>query len=168
MPICCVAATVGLLLLITTGLPASGLDNELSRATLKGLPGVSVKVEAFDADKMRAGFDSQMLREDVEARLGVAGIKVLGEGEAAATPGGPWLYVNVNPLHQNIDDVAAYSVRIELHQDAVLPRDPPQPCDAATWSTGSIGVGGIPHVRRTVETLADRFVRAWRSVNPRE
>jgi hypothetical protein len=91
MLIRCVAIISSLLVLIAATLPSHALDNDLSRSTLKGLPGVSVKVEAFDETKTRAGFDSQMFREDVEARLGVAGIEVLGEEEVAGTPGGPWL-----------------------------------------------------------------------------
>ena len=65
-----------LLLLASTG--AQGLDNENTRATLRGLNGVQVVVEdMMKPDIERDGLTRQQLQTDVELRLRKAGISGL-------------------------------------------------------------------------------------------
>lgn len=92
-------AVIAALALLNAG-PEATADDELERATLKGLPGVYVGVEYFDEQDKAAGFDERIFQIDVELNLRLAGIKVLTKEERSATPGMPMLYLHVNALHR--------------------------------------------------------------------
>src|SRR2546425_3316356 len=69
---------------------------EGARETLRGLKGVGVVVERVSPDAERDGLTQSQLQTDVELRLRKAGIPALTQEECRATPGHPFLYVNVN------------------------------------------------------------------------
>jgi len=169
-----VLTALSLVAALLSGLPSSALDSEGSRATLKGLRGVSVTVEEFQEAAKRAGFDERTFQTDIELRLRMAGIKVLSQSESLESPGMPSLYFNVATLHERPNEIVAYSINIELNQMAMLARhpslvrDPSLVFPVTTWSTGGIRQGHIPYIRQHAKDLTDRFVNAWLSVNPKE
>ena len=93
-------AAIAALAFLNAGPEVMAVDNEMTRATLKGLPGVDVLVEVFDEQAKASGFDRRTFQTDVELKLRLAGIKVLMEKEKSATPGKPILYLHVNALQR--------------------------------------------------------------------
>ena len=160
-------ATVALLLLAMSGRSAMAFDDESTRATLKGLPGVWVWVEDFSDDAKRAGFNQQTFQTDVELKLRLAGIKILTEQERMFTSGIPYLSLLVNPLHDQHGEIAAYGTRLHLWQGVRLIREPSITAFASTWSVSGVGYGKLSGVRNSVKDLVDQFINAWLSVNPK-
>jgi len=157
-------ALVGLLV---PGLPASPQDWETNRATLNGLPGVYVVVEKFKEAKKQAGFDESTFQTDVELKLRMAGIKVLSEQEFRVSPVRPWLYLMVNAAHSQPDELACFSLLLEMNQRVHLASNGAL-TTGVTWSTGSLGRGDLSDVRTAVKDRVDAFINAWLSVNPKE
>lgn len=147
---------------------SSAVDNESTRATLKGLAGVRVLVEDFDEVRKRAGFDARTFQTDVESKLRMAGIKVLSREEGSETPGRPWLYVWVRTLHVSPNEIAPSSILFALNQMALLQRDPSVETVATTWSISNLGEGRMPSARDLVKAGTDIFINAWLSVNPKK
>ena len=160
-------ATVALLLLAMSGRSAMAFNDESTRATLKELSGVWVWVEDFSDDAKRAGFNQQTFQTDVELKLRLAGIQVLTQQESLATPGSPYLYLNVNALHDQHGEIAAYGTRLHLWQGVRLIREPSITAFASTWSVSGVGYGKLSNVRNAVKDRVDQFINAWLSVNPK-
>ena len=183
-------AALALAALLIPGRAALAAVDEAERATLKGLPGVEVIVESPHEDQRRAGFDERAFQTDVELKLRRDGIKVLSREQRLATPGKPYLYVNINSLHKKPGSMAAYKIDLRLYQLVRLDRkvDVEAICDgnaiirgyrcidaravgthiAATWSKGVVGYGDLSYTRDHVKDLVDEFINAWLSVNPKE
>lgn len=157
----CAVALLGLVM----GLPAMAGDNEYGRASLKGVEAVYVLVESFSEDEKSAGFDTRTFQTDVELKLRLAGIKVLTKKEWLTTTGGPYLYLNVNPLNPITGENSPFNIDLEFNQSVLLDRDPSISVLAATWSVGNIGNGDITYVRDSVKDRVDTFINAWLSVN---
>src|SRR5713226_9100936 len=111
-------------LLVAPG-ATNAVDSEWTRATLKGLQGVRVVVEKMAPEEERAGLAQATLQTDVELKLRQAGIRVLSETEWDATPGRPWLYLQVgtHAPRQERSELSAFSIRLELSQRVVLERN---------------------------------------------
>jgi hypothetical protein len=123
----------------------------------------------FKEVQKRAGFARHTFKTDVELKLHMAGIKVLSEEESLETPGMPYLYVNLNPIHQRSNETAAVSISIELKQTVLLERDPSlRVYGATTWSAAWAGWHDLPFIREKVKDLTDQFINAWLSVNPKK
>jgi hypothetical protein len=115
-----------------------------------------------------AGLSQQQLQTDVELQLRQAGLRVLMTEEWAQVPGRPWLYVNAQVLVID-NDLAVYSIRVEVNQDAFLAAHDAF-ADVVTWDKGGIGATemiNLPlHVRNSLQDLVDAFIDAYLSVNP--
>ena len=148
------------------GLEAEGYDSELTRETLRGLPGVYVLVERFTDPESRAGFSDAIFRTDVERKLRLAGIRMLTKEELSSTPGAPTLYLNVKPFHAQLGK-SAYAISLALHQNARLEMNGERALGVCTWFTRSVGWGSLRDLRGDVRDDMDLFVNAWLSVNPR-
>jgi|ERR1041385_4021742 hypothetical protein len=161
-----------LTLLFATGVsPLLGQgDDEASRATLVGLPGVYVLVENVDDDAQRDGLDTLQVRTDVEVKLRQAGIRVLSREEWLSTAGVPNLYVNIQTA-KNQQNVYAFSVRIELSQGVTLVRQPSPRLLVTTWSTpgviGTVGSKKLASLRDNVRDQTDQFINAYLAANPK-
>ncbi len=134
--------------------------------TLKGISGVYVLVESFGEDEKRAGFNKQNFQTDVELKLRLAGIKVQTNKESLATPGSPYLYLNVSSLHEQRGENAAFNIFLKLTEQVWLVRNPATRIYATTWSGGRVGYGDLQYVRDGVKDVVDQFITAWLSVNP--
>ena len=144
------------------------------RDSLKYLPGVKVMVEG-SKNAIEAGFDEQAFQTDVELKLRMAGIRVLETEDH----GLPWLYLNVNALHQKSNQQASYAISLELVQSVGLlhypsssPEDSPEDdlarrsMFAITWSSGVLGFGTAANARDVGRNLVDTFANDWLAVNP--
>lgn len=145
------------------------------RNSLKDLPGVRVVVERFRSAAEQAGYDIRIFQTDVELKLRMAGIKVFESKDSRP----PWLYLNVNTLHREIDGQRAYSCELELFQVAYLRsqlRSDPESASenalaastvwASTWASGLLGFGSVANARDAVKNLVDEFINDWLAVNP--
>lgn len=72
-----------------------------AKETLRGLPGVAVVIEPLHPTTERDGLKRSQLLAEVEQQLKDAGIRVLTQEEWKATPGAPYLYVNVATLKKS-------------------------------------------------------------------
>ena len=132
------AMLVTLLGLLVT--PSWAGDNESTRATLRGLPGMAVLIENLAPEVERAGFTRRQLQTDVELRLRQAGIRVLTEQERLTVVGQPMFVYKrqccplLNDLH-----LIPFNINVVLYRKSV----PRHGCGgstwAATWITGMIG-----------------------------
>jgi hypothetical protein len=111
-------------------------DSPLSRATLRGLQGVGVVIEAVPPHLEQAGLTTQQLHTEVEFRLRQGGIPVLTSDERLSMPGAPWLYVNAHVV-LHADGLAAYHIDVEVYQSASLETDASL-VTASTWSVGVV------------------------------
>jgi len=151
---------------------ALALDSDVNRETLRGLKGVRVLVEDLASEVGKAGLTKNQLQADIEDKLRKAGIKALTQDECFATPGEPYLYVNINLNFRKADpNIYSFSIDIGVIQNVTLDRDPKQKTYAATWSTG--GVGSIkqeflPRLKDSVDDLLDLFIKSYLAVNPKK
>jgi hypothetical protein len=161
-----------LALLFATGVsPLVGQgDDEDSRATLVGLPGVYVLVGHIADEAQRDGLDTLQVRTDVEVKLRQAGIRVLGREEWLSTAGVPFLYVNIQTV-KNQQNVYAFSVDIELRQRVTLVRQQSPPLLVTTWSAsgviGTVGSKRLATLRDDVRDQTDQFINAYLAANPK-
>jgi hypothetical protein len=151
---------------------ALALDSDVNRETLRGLKGVRVLVEDLASEVGKAGLTKNQLQADIEDKLRKAGIKALTQDECFATPGEPYLYVNINLNFRKADpNIYSFSMDIGVIQNVTLDRDPKQKTYAATWSTG--GVGSIekeflPRLKDSVDDLLNLFIKSYLAVNPKK
>jgi hypothetical protein len=162
--------TLALLFLAVVSPLVGQADDETSRATLVGLPGVYVLVETVADEAQRDGLDTLQVRTDVEVKLRQAGIRVLSKEEWLSTAGAPYLYVNIQTAKNNLR-LYAVSVSIDLRQDVTLVREPSLRRLVATWSTpgvlGTVGSHKLATVRDDVRDLVDQFINAYLAANPK-
>ena len=157
-------ALVMFLLLVGPGVARADVEED----TLKGLAGVHVVVvvETFNEKLKGVGFDGRFFQTDVEEKLGRAGIRLLTEAEQKKAPGMPWLYLNINALHERQEEPAAYRVDLKVKQRARLQRNYHK-ASVSTWSRGMVGYGDLSHIHGSVKARVDEFIEAWLSVNPK-
>lgn len=153
---------------------ASAEDSPPSRRTLTGLQGLHVIIEDFQHNILKydrylknAGLSTALLRNDVEAKLRAAGIRILSRDEWLKTPGRPVFYVNVN-THENEKFWFAYDIKAELRQVVSLDANPDTKMLADTWSinmTGRVNIGTFEDIRKIVNVVLDKFILAYQSAN---
>jgi hypothetical protein len=137
-------------------------DAPLDRGTLRGLKSLSVIVDPIDPQLDRAGLTAAVLRNQLEARLRHGGVTV---DEAAVEFLG--LHVSSTQIRKG-----PYSLclSIGLYQPVVQSRDKEIRTATQTWEVDTILLaqpkGLMQSSTAALDQLADRFVNAWRSVNP--
>ena len=149
---------------------ASAIDSELTRRTLRGLPGVCVMVEdlqpGFQEYARKSGLSRVQIEKDAIARIEKAGIKILERETWLKTPGRPLLYININTHDDRFR--FAYDILVELRQIVVMEANPQIKTLADTWSinmTGIVGVEKSDIIRKNAGILVDRFINAYQSAN---
>ena len=142
--------------------PASCVDDQIDRATLRGLANFRVVIEWLEPDVASYGLSGAQLQTDVELRLRDAGL-VLKETSPA------WLYVRVSTIKVGQFEVFAYSLDIQLRQPVTTGNG--TVTTATTWSSGAIGCIAADRlsekVRKSVSDHVDQFLNAYLSVNPK-
>ena len=164
-------AAVAILLLFVPGMAQSASENH--RQSLRGLTGVTVRLESADAAARQAGVTVQAISKIVADKLAQAGIKVSASRTDPA-PGNAVLYVCVRT--SLIAAASAYvpvytaKVTVALLQDAVAARDATLNLgEAKTWDAGFVTAysrADLPKANNVVGDLVDEFVNDWRAVNP--
>ena len=172
---------MGIFLLVAGGV-ARGASEE-HREALRGLTGVSVRVERLSESARQDGLDEGSIQADAERRLRQAGIAILTPGRAAKEPGNPTLYIFVNakllfyPTGVTFDPAGrpynsppyVVMVTVALLQSVVSARDPSLRLrDVKTWDAGymrSLDHGLLKQAGNTVGDLVDEFIGDWRAVN---
>lgn len=151
----------------TTTVAAS--DDKLSRQSLRNLGAVHTSVERVDPEVQREGLTEKAIETLVQATLQRAGIGILSRGQWLAEPGNPFLYVHANVFKLSETNEYIYAVRVALKQTVYPVREPIEIIGAATWSVGgSIGITpSLEKIRTSIQEEVDRFVVAYRAMNPR-
>ena len=151
--------------------PLLAVDDEPSRAALKGIKGVYIIVETFQPNiqdfAKKSGLTREQLEKIAHVRLAQAAIAVLSREEWLTTVGRPILYININ-THESEKYWFAYDVRIELQQIAVMEANPATKALVSTWSTNTTGDINVSRLNRLEEEVAravDLFVKAHRWAN---
>lgn len=150
---------------------AVAVDEEVTRRTFKGLPGVSVIVEDFQPNIKnhvdKAGFSKDNIKTNIETRLKNAGIQVMQQDEMLKTRSKPVLYVNIN-THEYERYFFAYDIKLELRQLVAMETDPQIKSLVATWDinlTGAVNLGNLNVLNKNLNILLDRFIKGYREVN---
>jgi len=163
-----VSALVILGMVAVPGMRVWALDDEASRATLKGLPGVAVGVGDVAPELAHGGVTTQQVQTEVERQLRRAGVPVFSGQEAGAPPDIAFFTVSVTTL-SHTGGLYAYAVDLAVYQAAALLRDP-TPRSLVTWAVGSIGLVEATDLRAiftSVSQNVEQFIQAYRAVNPR-
>jgi hypothetical protein len=157
------------LLVMTAGPVRAQSDTPMSRATLKGLPGVEVIVESLGAEAERDGLHEADIHADAVAALRQAGIRILTETESRTFASAPFLYISVSLERRADIALYAYETHVEVHQNVRLTSG--APAFALTWdATGEVGsvyASSIGDLRGRLKEEVGQFINAWRDVNPK-
>ena len=143
--LCRITTLLDLVLVFTIALSnidayAMNIDDEFSRYTLRGLSGVGVRIATNVDSHLRLkqlGLTRQQFQEDVELRLRLAGIRILGEEELTLPGLTPALVVTVNVL-QGSQVVYAYSIGVAVIQLCLLSKN--MPALTVDKDTGRLGL----------------------------
>lgn len=162
---CSLAIALLFLSLVWTGsVPdASGADDSVSRSSLKGLKAIGLIVEKMSPEAEQEGITREQVQKDVELRLKDSGLPVAKEAAG-------FLYVTLQTTRTPDASGHSYSVGLEFTQPVLLVRDTQILVLGTTWSlfaTGTVAQGKLSLARVDVAGLVDKFLNAYRSVNPR-
>ena len=108
----------------------------------------------------------------------MGGIKVIGEYESGITPGRPLLLIWASILRVGPNKLGLLPYRgffdANLYQNVNLERTSAVgPFFVSTWATntmcsfGEVPVNEFQELRHSVKLIADQFIKAYRSVNPK-
>jgi hypothetical protein len=143
-------------------LPAS--DSKLDRDTLRGLKAMYVIV----AIEAHSGLSGPQIQADVVNRLRAAGIQI-AEVNGTGELGRPCLFVTVNILKRH-DGSWFYEASVALNQAVTIAASGASYM-AGTWSVSALSVAmrseGPESARMDIDTLTDKFVRAYLAANAR-
>jgi hypothetical protein len=151
------------------GVSTAAADNEYTRPSLRGLPGVMVAMEHLTPPVDQDGLTVGQLQTAVELRLRQAGIRVLTAEDMVSTPGYAYLYIRVTLTSSANSGIYGYIIEVHLMQRVRLARDPTQVTTATTWETGWVGTAEALDVGRDVRqhviARVDQFITAYLAVN---
>jgi hypothetical protein len=148
---------------------AFGQDDEVTRPTLRGFPGVYVVVEPLSPQVEKDGLTTNQLLKDTELKLQTGGVQLLSKEEFIRTPGRPYLYVNagITLLRTQITRYIFY-IRLEFNQEVSLVKSPTTIVPAVTWSAGGWGIDfSLENIRDILKGQTEKFVSAYLAVNPK-
>jgi hypothetical protein len=156
---------------LVLALPLRGGDDELSRKSLRGLPGVLVTVDDLEQSTVAncRPPDAVQLRTDVELKLRKAGIAIFSEDQFAKAPGKPGMSVRVVC---GASEQEAYGlVELSVTQEVALTRDQSVHLYLVTWSvSGGLGKAKLEGLERTIRDKlgdqVDKFLNAYMAANP--
>ncbi len=144
------------------------IDDEYSRATLKGLENFGVIVHLDGIEEL----SETRLRETTESKLISEGINIIETGDMQSVRDA-MIKVDVVGYEAFSGRYYSFGIRIEVRQHgAFKPRDREGFVgDVETWSLWTVGIVGqrdIDLIAGTVEEYIDMFISAYYSVNQRE
>ena len=137
-------------------------DAPLDRGTLRGLKALSVVIDPIVPQLDRAGLTATVLQHQLEARLRHGGVTV----DQAAVE---FLGLRVSSA-QIRRGPYSLCLSIGLYQPVILSRDKDIRTATQTWEVETLMFAQpkalVQSSTDALDQLADRFVNAWRSVNP--
>jgi hypothetical protein len=151
---------VALVSLLVAG-PASAHLRVGQPEVLKGLTAVRLEVERIKPEIERDGLFGDMLLEDMELRLRIAGIRLDPADESANTP---VLYLNVDAMKCSFGYV--YNIGLYLIEPATLARHPAAVRAITLRIPEQLGITErLSGVREAAGDIVDEFVKTWKKVN---
>jgi hypothetical protein len=145
-------------------------DTPIDRESLRDLDSVRVAVEDLPANASANGLSQGKLREAIEGKLRMAGVRVASAAEFPV--GDPALHVHLT-ISQETNGLVAYLVELDFAQIVFLRRNPAVTFNRAqTWAAAS-QIGLVPPaglaegVNRSLSQQVAQFTTAYFSVNPR-
>jgi hypothetical protein len=143
-------------------LEAAG-DTVLERATMRGLTAVGVVIDTLDPELVRQGLTPETLQSRIEARLQNASIPL--DKSAREFVGLRVMYVRRNK------GPYALCLALGLYQPVMLSRDQKTRTATQTWEVETVLLVEPKLLSQAsvtaVDALVERFVVAYRYVNPR-
>jgi hypothetical protein len=140
-------------------------DGPLDRATLEGLKSLAVIMDPLGAELTDHGLSVKTVSKYVEIRLEQAGIQVAPNAKE-------FLGLRVLSAQSGKKGSIAVAVTIGVYQQVELVRDTAAKTATDTWGAQSVLLTGANQVNEsvseTIDELVQRFVTAYRSVNPAE
>jgi hypothetical protein len=138
-------------------------DQTLDRATLRGLKSIAIVIDRLDPELVRQGLTLLALQSRLENRLRDSAIpldKDAGE------------FVGVRVIHvRGGRGPYALCLSVGLYQPVQLVRDRNLKTATQTWEVETVLMAEpkllVGASLDSLDELADSFVAAWRSVNPR-
>ena len=149
-------------LLLSLGMLGAG-DGALDRATLRGVKSLNVVIDRLDPELEKAGITQDALRARITDRLSMAGIAI----DPAALE---FVGLRIDSfLARKGPDSLCFS--LAFYQPVLLVRDQKVRTASPTWEVSTIlMVAPKPLAQSAIsaaDQLADQFVSAFRSVNPK-
>jgi hypothetical protein len=144
-----------------------GFDTETSRETLRGVSRILPAVNFISEDCKKYGINMNALQNNLEQRLRAAGIEIPSSG---------------NPYHDGVLSLNVICYEFERSylifnineyflQDVIVVRNVKLAGQVPTWTTETVGHTSIDQpefVEGKINDAIDRFLNAYRSVNPRK
>ncbi len=138
-------------------------DAPLERATLRGLHAVNVVIDTLDPELVNAGLSRDSLQSRMEQRLERAGIPLDKDANE-------FLAIRVTHVRAKRGPIAA-CFSVGLYQPVVLSRDKEIRTVTQTWEVMTVLMADPKLLSEaslsSVDELADRFVAAYQSANPK-
>lgn len=143
-----------------------------SLAPLRGLREIYLEVARLEPEIEEEGLTTKQIETYAERKFREAGIKRLSQAEfERQTKDWAALYVHVGivrVLSRSTPKYYVYGIYIQLHQDALLVRQPDPVKPVITWWTAGLGgADSLNTVWIQVKDSLDEFVSAYLSVNPK-
>ncbi|UCG51296.1 MAG: hypothetical protein JSW58_14040 [Candidatus Latescibacterota bacterium] len=149
---------------------SGGQNTEVTRATMVGLPGVTIYVDSLSQALVERGMTEDVFKVKVELRLLEAGVKILNPAIDEPAPGNPTLYLDITTVFDEAVEQCLYGIRLELTQTVRLERNPGLAVfNVPTWSVGGVGIYSGEWRDAMVEDVlnfTDEFIDAFVTVNP--
>ena len=144
-------------------------DEKNEQETLRGINAIHVIVHDVDSEIEQYGLTRENIQKDFEARLGMAGIKVLTEKECLKAPGVPFVTLTAGTMRAFTTKGSEFyliSILIKLRQNVYLERKPRNRIHGiATWSNTRFGVNFGQNIRAEVNKAIDQFINAHAAAN---
>ena len=138
-------------------------DAALDRATLRGLKTLNIVIDKLEPDLEKEGINVGALQSRLMNKMQDASIPVNQTADE-------FVALRITSVHASRGPYAL-SITIALYQPVVLARDAKSRTATQTWEVETILISDVKQLFRatmeSVEELADRFVLAFRSVNPK-
>lgn len=144
-------------------------DEKNEQETLRGINSLHVIVHDVDPEVEQYGLTRENIQKDFEARLGMAGIKVLTEKEDLKVPGTPFITLTIGTMRAFTtkgSEFYFFSILIKLRQNVYLERKPRNRVPGiATWSNTRFGVNFGKNIRSEVNNAIEQFINAHAAAN---
>ncbi len=131
---------------------------------LRGLDGFQLIVERIKPEIERDGLFRSTLREDMELRLRIGGVKVLSDEEAENKPDAPCLYLHVDALKCSLG--YAYNMRLSLREPVKLVRSNIKVSATILRIFDEVAISSnLSDLRDAAGESVEEFIKIWKAAN---